>query len=67
MVRLLVEEDCGVDVVSGGELTVALRSGMDPERIGFPGNNKDPEEIRQAVGPSESEVVRCLNVDWFAF
>ncbi len=49
MVRLLVEEDCGIDVVSGGELGVALRYGMDPSRIGFPGNNKDESEVRAAV------------------
>jgi len=49
MVRLLVEEDCGIDVVSGGELGVALRYGMDPARIGFPGNNKDESEVRAAV------------------
>ena len=49
MVRLLVEEDCGVDVVSGGELEVALRSGMAPGRIGFLGNNKEPWEVEAAV------------------
>jgi len=49
MVRLLVEEDCGIDVVSGGELGVALRYGMDPSRIGFPGNNKDESEVRAAI------------------
>jgi len=49
MVRLLVEEDCGIDVVSGGELGMALRCGMDPRRIGFPGNNKDESEVRAAV------------------
>jgi diaminopimelate decarboxylase len=49
MVRLLVEEDCGIDVVSGGELAVALRFGMDPRRIGFPGNNKDASEVRASV------------------
>jgi uncharacterized protein (TIGR02147 family) len=25
------------------------------------------EEIRNIVGPSPSEVVRCVNIDWFAF
>lgn len=48
MVRLLVEEDCGVDVVSDGELVIALRSGMDAGRIGFPGNNKSAAEVRAA-------------------
>ena len=57
MVRLLVEEDCGIDVVSGGELGVALRYGMDPQRIGFPGNNKDAAEIRAAVGTGVGHLV----------
>src|SRR5258708_17124570 len=48
MVRLLIEEDCGIDVVSGGELALALRAGMDPARIGFPGNNKDAAEVDAA-------------------
>jgi diaminopimelate decarboxylase len=49
MVQLLVEEDCGIDVVSGGELEVALRSGMPAARIGFPGNNKSAAEVEAAV------------------
>ena len=49
MVRVLVEEDCGLDVVSGGELEVALRSGMSPRRIGFPGNNKEAWEVTAAA------------------
>jgi diaminopimelate decarboxylase len=49
LVRLLVEEDCGLDVVSGGELEIAWRSGMAPARIGFAGNNKEPEEIDLAA------------------
>jgi diaminopimelate decarboxylase len=57
MVRLLVEEDCGIDVVSGGELAVALRFGMDPRRIGFPGNNKDAQEVRDAVDAGVGHLV----------
>jgi diaminopimelate decarboxylase len=57
MVRLLVEEDCGIDVVSGGELAVALRFGMDPQRIGFPGNNKDESEVRDAVDAGVGHLV----------
>jgi diaminopimelate decarboxylase len=57
MVRLLVEEDCGIDVVSGGELGVALRYGMDPRRIGFPGNNKDESEVRAAVAAAIGHLV----------
>jgi diaminopimelate decarboxylase len=57
MVRLLVEEDCGIDVVSGGELAVALRFGMDPARIGFPGNNKDSSEVSAAVDAGVGHLV----------
>jgi diaminopimelate decarboxylase len=57
MVRLLVEEDCGIDVVSGGELAVALRYGMDPARIGFPGNNKDIAEVRGACAAGVGHLV----------
>jgi diaminopimelate decarboxylase len=57
MVRLLIEEDCGIDVVSGGELAVALRFGMDPHRIGFPGNNKDESEVRDAVSAGVGHLV----------
>jgi diaminopimelate decarboxylase len=36
-------------VVSGGELEIALRSGMSPARIGFAGNNKDVAEVGAAA------------------
>jgi diaminopimelate decarboxylase len=57
MVRLLVEEDCGIDVVSGGELGVALRFGMAPGRIGFAGNNKDAGEVRAAADAGVGHLV----------
>jgi diaminopimelate decarboxylase len=57
MVRLLVEEDCGIDVVSGGELAVALRFGMAGRRIGFPGNNKDISEVRAAADAGVGHLV----------
>ena len=49
LVRILVEEDCGVDVVSGGELEVVLRSGMPAARVAFPGNNKSAAELDAAL------------------
>jgi len=49
MVHTVVEEDCGIDVVSGGELAIAMRCGMDPRRIAFAGNNKSVEEVAAAV------------------
>ena len=38
--RWVQEEGLCLDVCSDGELTVALRAGFDPARIGFHGNNK---------------------------
>jgi len=39
----------GLDVASGGELRVALDSGMAPERISFAGPGKGDAELAQAV------------------
>lgn len=39
----------GLDIASGGELMVALDSGMDPVEISFAGPGKSIDEIRQAV------------------
>jgi diaminopimelate decarboxylase len=39
----------GLDVASGGELRVALDSGMAPERISFAGPGKGEAELAQAV------------------
>ena len=49
LTRILVEEGFGLDVVSAGELHVALAGGMDPEQIAFHGNGKTREEIRYAL------------------
>jgi diaminopimelate decarboxylase len=49
VVRILAEEGLSLDVCSGGELAVALRGGMPPERIGLHGNNKSVAELRAAV------------------
>lgn len=39
----------GLDVASGGELAVALDTGMAPERISFAGPGKSDAELRQAI------------------
>ena len=39
----------GIDVASGGELTVALVAGADPHEISFAGPGKRETELRQAV------------------
>jgi diaminopimelate decarboxylase len=47
--RWVAEEGLCLDVCSDGELTVALRAGVDPARIGYHGNNKSAMELRRAV------------------
>lgn len=47
--RWVAEEGLSLDVCSGGELSVALRAGTDPARIGYHGNNKTTAELRRAV------------------
>ena len=49
LVRIFAEEGLGLDVVSGGELAMAVKGGMPPERIYFHGNNKSPQELAYAV------------------
>jgi diaminopimelate decarboxylase len=44
--RWVGEEGLSLDVCSLGELTVALRAGFDPARIGMHGNNKSDAELR---------------------
>ncbi len=48
-VRWIAEEGLGLDVCSGGELSLALRAGFDPARISFHGNNKSDGELSRAV------------------
>jgi len=45
IVRAVADEGLWLDVVSGGELHLALAGGMDPGRIIFHGNNKSPDEL----------------------
>ncbi len=47
--RILKEEGLGIDIVSGGELYTALRSGFDTSEVFFHGNNKTEAEIIYAL------------------
>ena len=55
--RWVAEEGLSLDVCSPGELTVALRSGLDPARIGYHGNNKTVPELRRAVEAGVGRIV----------
>jgi diaminopimelate decarboxylase len=46
--RVVAEEGLGLDVVSAGELAVALRAGYPPDRVYFLGNNKSREDVADA-------------------
>jgi diaminopimelate decarboxylase len=49
LMRILVEEGIGLDVVSGGEIYAGLRAGVDPTQMIFHGNNKSRTELEEAV------------------
>ena len=47
--RTVAEEGLGLDVVSGGELAVAVAAGIDLRNVYFHGNNKTPDELEYAL------------------
>jgi diaminopimelate decarboxylase len=55
--RWIAEEGLSLDVCSDGELTVALRAGFDPARIGYHGNTKTEAELRRAVAEGVGRIV----------
>ncbi|MFQ5652403.1 MAG: diaminopimelate decarboxylase [bacterium] len=59
LISLLAQRGAGADVVSGGELYLALKSGFPPERIVYAGVGKTDEEIRYAL----EEKIWSFNVE----
>jgi diaminopimelate decarboxylase len=55
--QLVAEEGLGLDVVSGGELFVALRAGFPAERIHLHGNAKPRAELEQALAAGVGKIV----------
>ena len=49
LVRLLAQLGAGADIVSGGELEIALRAGVEPARIAFAGVGKSRAEIEAGL------------------
>lgn len=49
LLRILAKKGCGADVVSGGELFIALKSGIPAKRIVYAGVGKTEEEIVYAL------------------
>lgn len=49
ILKLLVNEGAGLDIVSGGELYKALRAGCPGERVVYASVGKTPQEIKDAL------------------
>lgn len=58
ILHILRQEGAGADVVSEGELYIALNVGIEPEKIFFTGNNKTDRELGMAL---EAGVI--INID----
>ena len=57
LARLMVEEGLGLDVVSGGELAVAMAAGVPTEGVYLHGNNKSAQELADALDAKIGRVV----------
>ncbi|MQG19173.1 MAG: diaminopimelate decarboxylase [SAR202 cluster bacterium] len=55
--NIVREEGLGMDVVSGGELAVAINSGFPADSIYFHGNNKTRDELEYAIQEGVSRIV----------
>ncbi len=55
--RMFYKEGLGLDVVSGGELNIALAAGFPPEKIFFHGNNKSASELKFALSCGIGRIV----------
>jgi len=59
IVKIIGEEGAGADIVSGGELVVALKAGVDPSKIVYAGVGKTLSELELAV----SKEILMFNVE----
>jgi diaminopimelate decarboxylase len=55
--RWIAQDGLYLDVCTGGELAVALRAGVPPERIALHGNNKSDSEIERALSAAIGRIV----------
>ncbi|WP_101047688.1 diaminopimelate decarboxylase [Macromonas nakdongensis] len=62
VLQTFVNAGCGLDIVSGGELARALRTGVAPEKVIFSGVGKTRAEMRQALEAG----IGCFNVESLA-
>ena len=59
LLKTLAEEGAGADVVSSGEIAMALKAGFRPEHIAFAGVGKRSDEMEYAL----REGIFCFNVE----
>ncbi len=59
VLQTFVNAGCGLDIVSGGELERALRTGIDPAKVIFSGVGKTRAEMRRALQAG----IGCFNVE----
>lgn len=57
MAAIARDEGIGLDIVSGGELAVALAAGFPAGRCHFHGNNKGEQELREALAAGVGRVI----------
>ncbi len=57
LLRIVAEEGLGLDVVSAGELYLALKAGTKADRIHFLGNNKSLEDLQAAYDAGATIVI----------
>ncbi len=57
MLKIVAEEECCLDVSSGGELAFALRAGFPMDRIYVHGNNKTPAELIECLEAGVGRIV----------
>jgi diaminopimelate decarboxylase len=57
MASVARDEGIGLDIVSGGELAVALSAGFPAERCHFHGNNKGEGELREAIDAGIGRII----------
>lgn len=57
MCRIIADEKCGLDVVSGGEIYTAWKSDFPMDKVVFHGNNKTLQELELAVRRGVGRIV----------
>lgn len=57
LLKIIAEEGLSLDVVSAGELYVALKAGFPADRIAMHGNNKSPDELKMAIDANIGQIV----------